>query len=232
MNFFESLCFVSFRFFSFRSVLYHEIGHQRNTEFREMHDHVVTEFVPPLFRETHSWQNFIGNPTQYSDFNYRTTKGGRPANKFPKSQIRKFGDLNVFKDLRTFRKCGNLRICRLAICRPYIFCDIQTQLFFSDLNLLKSKIILLLVFFHGFSSLWQVFQDFPSNSQPQGVGVSTVSCIAAAVACMPAVDCVPAVTGIPAVDGIAVASFPADPGVPMLLWLVPVSLHTVLYNDT
>jgi hypothetical protein len=49
---------------------------------------------------------------------------------------------------------------------------------------------------------------------------------------MPAVDCVPAVTGIPAVDGIAVASFPADPGVPMLLWLVPVSLHTVLYNDT
>jgi hypothetical protein len=39
-----------------------------------------------------------------------------------------------------------------------------------------------------------------------------------------------AVAVIPAVDGIfAVASFPADPGVPMLLLLV--SLHTVLYNE-
>jgi hypothetical protein len=40
-------------------------------------------------------------------------KGGRSANKFRKSQIRKFAELNYFLDLRTFRECDSLRICDL-----------------------------------------------------------------------------------------------------------------------
>jgi hypothetical protein len=39
-----------------------------------------------------------------------TIKGGRSANKFRKKKIRKFADLNNLIDLRTFRKCGTLRI--------------------------------------------------------------------------------------------------------------------------
>jgi hypothetical protein len=37
-------------------------------------------------------------------------KGERSANNFRKSQIRIFADLN---HLRTFRKCGTLRICQI-----------------------------------------------------------------------------------------------------------------------
>jgi hypothetical protein len=40
-------------------------------------------------------------------------QSGLSANKFLKSQIRKFAELQNFTDLRTFRKCGNLRICDL-----------------------------------------------------------------------------------------------------------------------
>ncbi len=53
-------------------------------------------------------------------------KGGRSANKFRKSQIRKFADLNSLLDLQTFRKCGTLRICDLQIPPPQLFCDLRT----------------------------------------------------------------------------------------------------------
>ncbi len=44
---------------------------------------------------------------------YMTLKGERSANKFRKSQIRIFADLD---NLRTFRKCGQLRICQFQSC--------------------------------------------------------------------------------------------------------------------
>ncbi len=56
---------------------------------------------------------------------------------FRKSQIRKFADLNNLLDLRTFRKCGNLRICDfcqfcdLQICNLRI-CDLRTQAFIEE----------------------------------------------------------------------------------------------------
>jgi hypothetical protein len=40
-------------------------------------------------------------------------KGGRSANNFCKSRIRKFADLNNLLDLRTLRKCDFLHICDL-----------------------------------------------------------------------------------------------------------------------
>ncbi len=51
-------------------------------------------------------------------------RGGRSANKFRKSQIRKFAGLNIFIDLRIFSKCCNLRntyFLRFAICEPNYF---------------------------------------------------------------------------------------------------------------
>ncbi len=41
------------------------------------------------------------------------TKGGRSANKFFKSQIRKFAGFKFILYLETFRKGGNFRICDL-----------------------------------------------------------------------------------------------------------------------
>jgi hypothetical protein len=49
-------------------------------------------------------------------------KGGRSANKFLKSQIRKFADIHNLLDVRTFRKGGTLRICDLW---TESFCDLR-----------------------------------------------------------------------------------------------------------
>ncbi len=44
----------------------------------------------------------------------------------------KICELNFFKDLRTFRKCGNLRICDL---QTLYFCDLLSHLFFAYFKL-------------------------------------------------------------------------------------------------
>ncbi len=48
-------------------------------------------------------------------------KGGRFGNKFRKAQIRKLADLPNLFDLRTFRKCGNLRNCKGPNCWKDMF---------------------------------------------------------------------------------------------------------------
>jgi hypothetical protein len=53
---------------------------------------------PPFYR------NF------YQEEFLKFSKGGRSANNYRKSQIRKFVDFNNLLDLRNFRKCDTLRI--------------------------------------------------------------------------------------------------------------------------
>ncbi len=53
-------------------------------------------------------------------------------------QVLQFADLNISLDMRTFRKCSNLRICGFAGHKYFgdlRICDLWTQLFFSDLKL-------------------------------------------------------------------------------------------------
>jgi hypothetical protein len=47
----------------------------------------------------------------FKEMSFLITKGGWSASKFRKSQIHKFVDINNVLDLRTFSKCGTLRIC-------------------------------------------------------------------------------------------------------------------------
>ncbi len=56
-------------------------------------------------------------------------KGGRPANKFRKSQIRKFADFKKLLDLQTFRKCVTFRIFG-----PNLFNDLGTENFRKSAN--------------------------------------------------------------------------------------------------
>ncbi len=65
---------------------------------------------------------------------FKIKKGGRSASKFRKSQVRKFADL-IFLDSRTFRKCGNLRIC---VCGPNYFCGLKTSAY-SQMHSFKFK---------------------------------------------------------------------------------------------
>jgi hypothetical protein len=58
-------------------------------------------------------------------------KGGRPANKFRKSQIRNFLCSYNLLDLLIFRKSGTLRICDL---RTQSFCDLWTSNFRKSAN--------------------------------------------------------------------------------------------------
>ncbi len=73
---------------------------------------------------------------------YNTYVGGRSANNFRQSQIRKFADSNNLLDLPTFRKCDSLRICDLRT-NLFMICGLETSAnthFFS----LKIKHIILL----------------------------------------------------------------------------------------
>jgi hypothetical protein len=54
------------------------------------------------------------------------TKDGRSANKFRKSQIRKFEDLILKKDIRTFCKCSHFRIS-----------DFRTELLFAFIQIYR-----------------------------------------------------------------------------------------------
>jgi hypothetical protein len=64
-------------------------------------------------------------------------RGERSANKFRKSQIRKFADLTIFIDLRIFSKCFSLRICDLRNTFFLRFADLQfaNPIIFTDLKL-------------------------------------------------------------------------------------------------
>ena len=74
-------------------------------------------------------------------------KGGRFANKFRKSQIRKFADLNNLLDLWTCSKCGTLRIC-----------DLRTQSFLWFADFRKSTTT------YFFSSLWHTILEFKEQN--------------------------------------------------------------------
>jgi hypothetical protein len=76
------------------------------------------------------WNDLL-NGTLFWGKRHSCTKGGLFANKIRTSQIRKFADLNFLKDLRTFRKYYNLRICDLLTiyCCNLRICDLRTQLF-------------------------------------------------------------------------------------------------------
>jgi hypothetical protein len=63
----------------------------------------------------------ITNIRDYNDtinvfFASEDCNGGRSVNK-----LRKFANFNDLLDLRTFRKCGTLQICGIAICRTHHF---------------------------------------------------------------------------------------------------------------
>jgi hypothetical protein len=63
-------------------------------------------------------KTFIDNFHKYAKILIFKCNGGRPANKFRKSQIRKFADLYFSKI------CGpsaNVAMCGFVICGPYIF---------------------------------------------------------------------------------------------------------------
>ncbi len=80
-------------------------------------------FVPWGYRSSPQTKIFcplVASITDWLRLSYR--QRGAVRNKFRKSQILKFADLNFFLDLRTFRKCGNLRICNLW---TIYFCDLR-----------------------------------------------------------------------------------------------------------
>ncbi len=61
--------------------------------------------------------------------------GGRSANKFCELRTRKFAYFNNLLNLRTFRKCGTLRICDL---RTLSFCGFRTSNFLKYILEIKS----------------------------------------------------------------------------------------------
>ncbi len=114
------------------------------------------------------WPHFQLFPAKYpvTCFSGRllTIKGGRTANKFRKSRIRKFVDLYNLLDLRAFLKCGTLRICDLqtqsfiVICR-FVICKIAIcgPKLFADIKLLQvRKYILFLLTNKAYSTLIQI----------------------------------------------------------------------------
>ncbi len=112
----NSTTFAPLLLSSAQSISSNDIVAQQHVIILEMKRTQALTNTTTMCRSLHFRAAFLQSKArkrQYRSFNRHVTKAGRSANKFRKSQIRKFADLNDLLDLRIFRKCDLLWICDL-----------------------------------------------------------------------------------------------------------------------